>query len=75
MREDSIPQAVEFVRYLTSLGPVSFNFSPAEVLRFVLPEWLPAAKFETMFPQQVRNLPGCEGYGDVFVRSEPTRTS
>ena len=68
MREASIAQAVECVRYLRTLGAVSVNFSPAEELRFVLPEWLPGELFEQVFPTEIRTLPGCEGYGDVFVK-------
>ncbi|MBC7378239.1 MAG: FkbM family methyltransferase [Burkholderiaceae bacterium] len=68
MREDSIAQAVEYVRFLRGLGPVSVNFSPAEELHFMLPEWLPGERFEQVFPHEIQRLPGCEGYGDVFVK-------
>lgn len=68
LREESISQAVECVRYLCSLGEVSVNFSPAEELRFMLSEWIPGERFGQVFPDEVRKLPGCNGYGDIFVK-------
>lgn len=68
LRDETIEQARACIRYLANLGRVEINFSPAEELRFALPQWLSTDEFDAFYPKQLQRVPGCEGYGDIFVR-------
>ena len=76
LRDDTVDEARKCIRELGRFGEqVEINFSPAEDLKFALPRWLSPNEFDRFYPEGLKNIPGCEGYGDIFVRIKPSARS
>lgn len=57
------------IDYLSKLGPVSLNITPAEKLLWGCPEWLDKESFLSLFYNDSKGKPGF-GYGDIWVKSQ-----
>jgi FkbM family methyltransferase len=68
LRRDGTQQMIECLNYLSRLGDIRLNITPAETPEFGLPTWYDMAKFIEFF---VHEVPGLKGYsyGDIFVQT------
>lgn len=70
LQKDNIDKTLACIDYLSHLGELRINITPAEKLLFTFQEWLPTKEFLRTFPNSFcsRNE---YGYGDIFIRIQP----
>jgi len=66
--ENGSERALACLDYLSHLGQLSINVTPAEVLSFAFDEWCTHDEFRRRFPADFRDREGFI-YGDIFVRT------
>lgn len=66
-KDGNMAMVSEILSLLASRGRIEVNLTPAEELRFVLPEWISPERFLETYPRDFQDY--AYRYGDIFVRS------
>jgi hypothetical protein len=66
--DNSAQQAVECIDYLSTLGEIQLNITPAEKLVFEYDWWTNKTEFIEYFRTNIKNKPEYN-YGDIWVRT------
>jgi FkbM family methyltransferase len=66
LQKDNIDKTLACIDYLSHLGELSINITPAEKLLFTFEKWLPVKEFLKLFPDSFCSQKEY-GYGDIFV--------
>ncbi|MBD2305768.1 FkbM family methyltransferase [Chroococcidiopsis sp. FACHB-1243] len=67
LQGDNIDKTLACIDYLSHLGELHINITPAETLLFTFQEWLPVKEFLQSFPNSFRSRQEYN-YGDIFVK-------
>ncbi|MEO8256919.1 MAG: FkbM family methyltransferase [Acidobacteriota bacterium] len=62
-----VGKVINCVRYLSGLGPITINLTPAEDDALAHPDWLTIDQFLDRFPRERLAVPGGPTFGDIFV--------
>ena len=68
-RKDDIEKTVECIHYLSRLGDLIINITPAENLVLAYEQWLTQKEFLEVFPEDISRREGYS-YGDIFVKMQ-----
>jgi FkbM family methyltransferase len=74
LRKDGIEKAINCIHYISSLGELMINITPAENLILAYQEWLTKEKFFEVFPDEISRQKDYR-YGDIFVKINASRAS
>jgi FkbM family methyltransferase len=66
LKREDIEKTIKCITYLSRLGAISINITPAESLLFAYQEWLTNDEFLEVFPDDISGKHAYR-YGDIFV--------